>query len=84
MVKHRHMKEHISFAKEMKVPNTLQIENGDIVKLKAGETPKIIDKAPSGKMYLDGNIGVYMDSSSIKDRKYFNKWIFRNYFSSSK
>ena len=66
---HRHMKEHISFAKEMKVPNTLQIENGDIVKLKAGETPKIIDKAPSGKMYLDGNIGVYMDSSSIKDRK---------------
>ena len=31
--------------------------------------PKIIDKAPSGKVYLDGNINVDSDSQSIKDRK---------------
>ena len=30
---HRHMKEHISFAKEMQVPFSLQIENGDIIKI---------------------------------------------------
>ena len=28
---HRHMIEHISFANEMKVPNPVQVENGDIV-----------------------------------------------------
>ena len=27
------MKEHISFAKEMQVPFSLQIENGDIIKI---------------------------------------------------
>ena len=66
---HRHMTEHVSFAKEMQVPNTLLIENGDIIKILPGDKPKIIDKAPNGKVYLDGNINVEMDSQSIKDRK---------------
>ena len=66
---HRHMKEHVNFAKEMQVPKTLLIENGDIIKLLPGVEPKIIDKAPSGKLYLDGNSGVDADSQSIKDRK---------------
>ena len=30
---HRHMKEHVTFAKEMQIPKTLLIENGDIIKL---------------------------------------------------
>ena len=30
---HRHMKEHVAFAKEMQIPKTLLIENGDIVTL---------------------------------------------------
>ena len=63
------MAEHVSFAKEMQVPNTLLIENGDIIKILPGDKPKIIDKAPSGKVYLDGNINVETDSQSIKDRK---------------
>ena len=29
----------------------------------------IIDKAPTGRMYLDGNISVSEDSHSIKERK---------------
>ncbi len=66
---HRHMKEHVSFAKEMQVPKTLLIENGDIIKLLPGNGPEIVDKAPSGKLYLDGNLGVEADSQSIKDRK---------------
>ena len=66
---HRHMQEHVSFAKEMQVPKTLLIENGDIIKLLPGDTPQIIDKAPSGRVYLDGNISVETDSQSIKDRK---------------
>ncbi len=66
---HRHMKEHVTFAKEMQVPKTLLIENGDIIRILPGKDPKIIDKAPSGKLYLDGNLGVDADSQSIKDRR---------------
>ena len=53
----------------MQIPETLLIENGDIIKIFPGTKPKVIDKAPSGKMYLDGSIGVFSDSKSIKDRK---------------
>ena len=66
---HRHMQEHVSFAKEMQVPKTLLIENGDIIKLLPGDAPQIIDKAPSGRVYLDGIVNVETDSQSIKDRK---------------
>ena len=66
---HRHMIEHINFAKEMQVPHPVQVENGDIVKLYPGDKPEVYDKAPSGRLYLDGNISVEEDSQSIKDRK---------------
>ena len=65
---HRHMIEHVNFAKEMKVPNPVQVENGDIVKLFPGK-PQVFDKAPSGRLYLDGNVSVEEDSQSIKERK---------------
>ena len=66
---HRHMIEQAKFAKEMQVPYTLQIENGDIVRIYPGNNPQIMDKAPSGRMYLDGLIGVREDSFSIKERR---------------
>ena len=66
---HRHMIEHINFAKEMQVPYPVGVQNGDIVLLYPGDKPKVIDKAPVGKMYVDGNISVGEESQSIKDRK---------------
>ncbi len=66
---HRHMIEHISFAQEMQVPHPVQVENGDIVKLYPCDKPEVYDKAPSGRLYLDGKISVEEDSQSIKDRK---------------
>ncbi len=66
---HRHMAEHINFAKEMQVPNAIKVENGDIVKLYPGKKPEVYDKAPSGRLYLDGNISVEEDSQSIKERR---------------
>ncbi len=66
---HRHMIEHINFAKEMQVPYPVQVENGDIVKLYPGKKPEVYDKAPSGRLYLDGNVSVEEDSKSIKERK---------------
>ena len=66
---HRHMKEHINFAKEMQIPFNLKIENGNIIKISKNQKPEIVDQAPTGKIYLDGNIAVSLDSSSIKERK---------------
>ncbi len=66
---HRHMKEHIEFAKEMQIPFNLKVENGDVIKILKNKQPEIIDKAPTGKIYLDGNVAVSLDSSSIKERK---------------
>ncbi len=66
---HRHMKEHISFAKEMQIPFNLKVENGNIIKISKDQRPEIIDQAPTGKIYLDGNVAVGIDSTSIKERK---------------
>jgi len=66
---HRHMIEHINFAKEMQVPYPVQVENGDIVKIYPGNKPEVYDKAPSGRLYVDGSISVDEDSQSIKERK---------------
>ncbi len=66
---YRHMVEHIEFAKEMKVKYPVQVENGDIVKLYPGEKPEVYDKAPSGRVYLDGNVPVEEESRSIKERR---------------
>ena len=66
---HRHMNEHMKFAKEMQIPHALRVENGDIIRIFPGDNPSIIDKAPSGRMYLDGIVGVGEDSQSIKERR---------------
>jgi len=65
---HRHMIEHINFAKEMQVPHPVQVENGDIVQLYPGDKPEVNDKAPVGRMYVDGKLSVGEDSQSLKER----------------
>ena len=66
---HRHMIEHINFAKEMQVPYPVKVENGDIVQLFPGNEPKVVDKAPVGRLFVDGNISVGEESQSLKERK---------------
>tara|TARA_B100000579_G_scaffold431004_1_gene445356 strand:+ start:3444 stop:5102 length:1659 start_codon:yes stop_codon:yes gene_type:complete len=66
---HRHMLEHINFAKEMQVPYPVKVENGDIVRLYPGKKPEVFDKAPNGRIYVDGSISVNEDFQSIKERK---------------
>ena len=65
----RHMLEHINFAKEMNIQYPIKVENGDIVRIFPGLSPEVFDKAPYGKIYLDGVIGVEEDAKSIKERK---------------
>ena len=66
---HRHMNEHMKFAKEMQIPHALRVENGDVIRIFPGDNPSIIDKAPSGRMYLDGIVSVGENSQSIKERR---------------
>ena len=66
---HRHMLEHISFAKEMQVPYPIKVQNGDIVRLFPGDKPEVYDKAPNGRIYVDGSIAVEEDAQSIKERR---------------
>ena len=53
----------------MKVPHPIKVKNGDIIKIAPCEKPEVYDKAPSGKLYVDGNVSVFEDSKSIKERK---------------
>ncbi len=63
------MKEQIKFANEMKIPHPVQVENGDIVRIFPCEKPHVYDKAPSGRLCVDGDISIEEDSSFIKERK---------------
>ena len=63
------MIEHVKFAKEMQVKNTVLVENGDIVKIAPGGKPAVYDKAPHGRLYVDGSVSIEEDGQSIKDRR---------------
>jgi len=65
---HRHMIEHINFAKEMQVPYPVQVKNGDVVQLYPGNKPEVIDTAPVGRMFVDGKISIGENSQSLKER----------------
>ena len=53
----------------MNVSDPIKVENGDIVRIYPGNSPEVYDKAPYGRIYLDGKIGVDEDYKSIKERK---------------
>ena len=50
----RHIIEHARFAKSLQVPEAITPTNGDVVKLAPGPAG-IVDEAPVGRLYLDGN-----------------------------
>ena len=40
-----------------------------MVQIYPGNEPHVVDRAPVGRMYVDGNISIGEDSQSIKERK---------------
>ena len=40
-----------------------------MVQIYPGNEPHVVDKAPVGRMYVDGNISISEDSQSLKERK---------------
>ena len=65
----RHLIEHLAFAREHNVPEALAPRNGDVVRLAPGPAA-IIDEAPSGRLFLDGNILTPENSEPLRERRH--------------
>jgi len=63
----RHQLEHAALARACDVQHTLVIENGDMVKLAPGE-PEVVDHVVTGRLAVDGNRLVRMDSEIMRSR----------------
>ena len=64
----RHLIEHAAFAKSLQVPEALSPHNGAIVAISA-DGARIVDEAPSGRVYLDGNFLIGADSETMRERR---------------
>jgi ribonuclease J len=51
----RHLHAHARLAKEMGVPQVVNVENGQMLRLAPGRA-KVIDETPSGRIHLDGDV----------------------------
>jgi ribonuclease J len=63
-----HLAEHARFAATCGVADVVRARNGDVVRLAPGE-PGIIDEAPSGRLYKDGNTLLPMDDETLRTRQ---------------
>ncbi|MEQ8266718.1 MAG: ribonuclease J [Parvibaculum sp.] len=64
----RHLAEHAVLARELQVPEQVVIRNGLMVRLAPGPA-EIIDEAPSGRIYLDGDVLIESDEGAVQDRR---------------
>lgn len=64
----RHLAEHAAFARELQVPEQIVIRNGLMVRLAPGPA-EIIDEAPSGRLYLDGEVLTASDEGAVQERR---------------
>jgi ribonuclease J len=63
----RHLMEHARLAEECQVGHTIVVENGAIVRLDGGQ-PGIVDQAPFGRLYVEGNKVVSENSNIVRER----------------
>ena len=64
----RHLMEHAEFAKSLQVPHALAPHNGALIAI-SREGAAIVDEAPAGRLYVDGNFLVDAEAESIKERR---------------
>ena len=63
-----HLSEHAAFAKAQGVPEVVRARNGSIVRLAPGPA-EIVDQAPTGRLYKDGDIVIGMDDRALPERR---------------
>lgn len=64
----RHLAEHALLARELQVPETVVLRNGLMVRLAPGPA-EIVDEAPAGRLYLDGDVLIEADEGAIQERR---------------
>lgn len=64
----RHLAEHAALARELQVPEQVIVRNGLIVRLAPGPA-EIVDEAPSGRIYLDGDVLTDQDEGAVQERR---------------
>ncbi len=64
----RHLAAHAELAKQAGVPKVMIVRNGDIVRLAPGDA-SIIDEAPVGRLFRDGDLLVDSSSGPVRDRR---------------
>lgn len=63
----RHIAKHAEIAKRCQIPETMIVNNGSMVRLAPGKA-KIIDQVHAGRLALDGQRIIPLESHIIKDR----------------
>jgi ribonuclease J len=63
-----HLDHHSEVAREMGVQHVVTITNGHVVRLD-GDAPELVGEVPTGRLALDGDRLLPMDSEVVRDRK---------------
>jgi len=64
----RHLEEHADLAYKFGVEEALAPRNGDLIRL-APEGPEVIDEAPAGRVYLDGDLLMPDGAAPMRERR---------------
>ena len=64
----RHLAEHVKLAENAGVREVMDVRNGDIVRLAPGPA-EIIDEAPVGRIFRDGDLLVPSDDGPVRERR---------------
>ena len=64
----RHMMEHARLADSLQIPQSIVVQNGQMIRLAPGKAG-IVDEAPSGRMHLDGRLLIPEDRGVAKARR---------------
>src|SRR5579871_5429820 len=65
----RHLLEHVAFAHDLQVPQTIAPRNGDMVRLAPGRA-EVIDEVPSGRLYVDGGVLTVENGEALRERRH--------------
>lgn len=64
----RHLAAHAELARACGVPKVMVVRNGDVVRLAPG-TAAVIDEAPVGRLFRDGNLLVGSEEAPVRERR---------------
>jgi ribonuclease J len=64
----RHLETHVVFARERGIDAVSHVRNGTVVRLLPGPA-NIVDEAPSGRLYRDGDILIPGDDECVRERR---------------